>query len=67
MTDETPANEIMAATAEAGERRDGALRAATDRMKRWPLAKFGLGVGIGSAAIAGAVLFANRGKSDHQD
>jgi hypothetical protein len=67
MTDDTPANEIMAATAEAGERRDGALRATSDKMKRWPLAKIGLGVGIGSAAIAGAVLFANRGKGDRHD
>lgn len=64
MTDDTPANEILAATAEASERREAARHGATDRTRRWPLAKIGLGVGIGSAAIAAAVLYANRSKGD---
>ncbi|SEM81957.1 hypothetical protein SAMN05192583_1358 [Sphingomonas gellani] len=57
-------NEIMAAVKEVEARSEGALDAARQRVKSWPLAKIGLGVGIGSAAIAGAVLFASRGKSD---
>lgn len=60
-TDDTP-NEILAAAKEAK-----AHKAAADAKRRgrssWPLAKIGLGVGIGSAAIAGAVLFANRDKT----
>ena len=66
MTDETSddmPNEIVAAAHQAKTLSEGALRSAADRVKRWPLARIGLGVGIGSAAIAGAVLFASRGKA----
>lgn len=67
MTDKTAdvaPNEIVAATHEIAARREGAQRDAAERKKRWPLTKIGLGVGIGSAAIAAAVLFANRGKDE---
>jgi hypothetical protein len=57
-------NEIVAATHEVKVRGEAALRAAGDRVKRWPLTTIGLGVGIGSAAVAAAVLFANRSKND---
>lgn len=64
MTDETATpgdgdapNEILAAV-QAHAR--GAQQAAAERSKSWPLAKIGLGVGIGSAAVAAAVLFARR-------
>lgn len=60
-TDDAP-NEIVAAVHEVTSRSEALVKAAADRTKRWPLAKIGLGVGIGSAAIAGAVLFANRSK-----
>ena len=49
-------NEILAAAKEAKAFADKASR------KSWPLARIGLAAGIGSAAIAGAVLFANRDK-----
>ena len=62
MTDETEQpNEILAAAAAAKARRDGAAEARDQaRRKHWPLRI--LGVGIGSAAIAAAVLFGNSGK-----
>ena len=62
MTDETDdaPNEILETVKSAKHVSEAAMRTATDRAKNWPLAKIGLGVGIGSAAIAGAVLFANR-------
>lgn len=61
-TDQTDQpNEILAAAADAKARRDGASEVGEkNRAKRWPLRI--IGVGIGSAAIAGAVLFANSGK-----
>ena len=54
--DDAP-NEILAAV-KAHAR--VAEQAVADRSKSWPLAKIGLGVGIGSAAVAAAVLFARR-------
>lgn len=53
------ANEIVAETLAAKEQR--AAAAATDdaaKAKRWPLATIGLG--IGSAAVVAALLYANR-------
>ena len=41
---------------------EAAAKATVEKAKTWPLAKIGLGVGIGSAAIAGAVLF-NRSRN----
>ena len=64
MTDPTPAptdgdapNEILDAV-QAHAR--VAEQAVADRAKSWPMARIGLGVGIGSAAVAAAVLFARR-------
>lgn len=54
-------NEIVSTARAAKAHEDGAK--ANGRSKRWPLARIGLGVGIGSAAVAAAVLFANRDKS----
>lgn len=59
--DDTP-NEILAAAKEAKLHADAAAKATVEKAKTWPLAKIGLGVGIGSAAIAGAVLF-NRSRT----
>ncbi|TXC72501.1 hypothetical protein FSB78_17260 [Sphingomonas ginsenosidivorax] len=61
-TDDTP-NEILAAAKEAKDHAEAAAKAAVDKAKSWPLGAIGLGVGIGSAAIAGAVLYANRPRS----
>ncbi len=58
---DTP-NEILAAAKEAKLQAEKVAKAAAEKSKSWPLAKIGLSVGIGSAAIAGAVLFANRNK-----
>lgn len=57
--DDTP-NEILAAAKDA---KDAALAAAEEvakRAKSWPIARISLGVGIGSAAVAAAVMFATR-------
>lgn len=59
--DDTP-NEILAAAKEAKLHAEAAAKATLEKAKTWPLAKIGLGVGIGSAAIAGAVLF-NRSRT----
>lgn len=58
MSDEEP-NEIVAAAKDA--------KARTSRAKKrdgWPIKAIGLGVGIGSAAVAAALLYANRDKDD---
>ena len=64
MSDEP--NEILAtvAAAKAHEEAGAPKAAAARRERNWQLGKIGLGVGIGSAAVAAAVLFANRGKKD---
>jgi hypothetical protein len=62
VSDTTEPNEILAAAAEAKAHAEAAAAAVADRAKNWPLAKIGLGVSIGSAAVAAAVLFANRNK-----
>jgi hypothetical protein len=54
-------NEILATAAAAKQHREAAKQAKPGR-KGWDLGRIGLGVGIGSAAVAAAVLFANRNK-----
>jgi hypothetical protein len=56
---DTP-NEILAAAKDAKETALAAAEAVARRTANWPIAKISLGVGIGSAAIAAAVMFANR-------
>ena len=60
--DDDAPNEILAAAKDAKAHAAAAAASVKDATRNWPLAKIGLGVGIGSAAVAGAVLFANRGK-----
>ena len=64
MSDDSQPNEILAAAAAAKAHEvaaaDRAEKKARDR--RWEIGKIGLGVGIGSAAVAAAVLFASRDK-----
>ena len=60
-SDDAP-NEILATVRDAKAHSEAAARALANRAKNWPLATFGIGVGIGSAAVAGAVLFASRHK-----
>jgi hypothetical protein len=59
MTDEP--NEILAAVAAAKAHEEASANKAADerRERNWQLGKTWLGVGIGSAAVAAAVLFAN--------
>lgn len=63
MTDEP--NEILAtvAAAKAHEEAGADKAQAAQRDRRWPMTRIGLGVGIGSAAVAAAVMFANRKRS----
>ncbi|MET4895709.1 hypothetical protein RN629_00880 [Sphingomonadaceae bacterium jetA1] len=60
-------NEILAAAKEAKEHAVAAAEATAgsvkEKTRNWPLGKIGLGVGIGSAAIAAAVLYGKRDKS----
>lgn len=69
MTDRTEdaPNEILAAAKEAKDHAVAAAEATADSIKdktrNWPMGKIGLGVGIGSAAIAAAVLYGTRNKS----
>ena len=67
MTDHTDAgeapNEILAAASDAARAKAAALKARS-KTKNWPLATIGLAAGIGSAAVAGAVLFARRDRGD---
>ena len=53
-------NEIVAAAAHAKAAKERA--AGTEDKKSWPIGAIGLGVGIGSAAVAAAMLFAGRKK-----
>ncbi|WP_267394573.1 MULTISPECIES: hypothetical protein [unclassified Sphingomonas] len=57
-------NEILEAAAAAKHARDHAAAGTADpaSKSRWPMRI--IGVGIGSAAVAAAVLFANSGKKN---
>jgi hypothetical protein len=57
-------NEILATAAAAKAHADAADAPdpAADQAKRWPVATISLGVGIGSAALAAAALYASRRK-----
>ncbi|MDP1027628.1 hypothetical protein Q5H91_10420 [Sphingomonas sp. KR1UV-12] len=59
-TDDDAPNEILAAAREVKEKAEAAAAATAEQAKRWPLGKIGLGVGIGSAAVAAAVLYGSR-------
>ena len=58
--DDAP-NEILA---EVKAHARVAEQAVVEKTKSWPLAKIGLAAGIGSAAVAAAVLFARRERDD---
>lgn len=61
MSDEP--NEILAAAAAAKQHEAAAKEAKRDAASgTWNLGRIGLGVGIGSAAVAAALLYANRSK-----
>jgi hypothetical protein len=61
MSDEI--NEIEEAARDAKRVRDAAAKTKPDsKGDNWPIAQVAIGVGVGSAAIAAAFLFANRGK-----
>ena len=62
MIDPDTPNEILASVKAAKEQAASLSNKTVATSRSWPLAKIGLGVGIGSAAIAAAVLFANRSK-----
>ena len=61
MSDEI--NEIEEAARDAKRVRDAAAKTKPDaKSDHWPIAQVAIGVGVGSAAIAAAFLFANRSK-----
>ncbi len=66
MTDktETPElNEVAAAAREAKRVADAAADTKQpSKGQQWPLGPIGIGVGIGSAALAAALLYANSGR-----
>lgn len=54
-------NEIMAAAREAKARKEGAANTAEPaKLSKWGIAA--IGAGVGSAAVAAAMLYANRNK-----
>lgn len=55
-------NEIVAAAKDAKERTEKAVAKVKSKDGHWPLKAIGLGVGIGSAAVAAAMLYSNRDK-----
>jgi hypothetical protein len=59
-TDNDTPNEILAAAKDAKDAAIAAAEAVAARAQSWPIARISLGVGIGSAAIAAAVMFATR-------
>ncbi len=63
MTDPDTPNEILASVKAAKEQAATVATKTAEKTRSWPLAKIGLGVSIGSAAVAAAVLFANRSKT----
>lgn len=65
MSDDESPNEILAAAKEA--KANKARVTGKDSAKpgnNWTLGAIGLGVGIGSAAVAAALIYANREKGD---
>ena len=59
--DQDDTNEILAATRAAKEQREAAAATGdAEKAKRWPLTTIGLG--IGSAAVVAALLYANRSR-----
>ena len=64
-TDDQPeTNEILAAAQHAKEARERATAPEPAAKGRLPLARIGVAAGLGSAALAAAVLFAQRRKKD---
>lgn len=63
-TDDTQTNEILAAARDAKARRERADSADTKKHD-WPIAA--IGIGIGSAAVAAAMLYANRNRGKRDD
>jgi hypothetical protein len=62
-TDE-PENEIVAEAKRAAAVAKRAKRAKRDRALTWQIGAIGVGAAIGSAAVAGAVLYATRRDRD---
>ena len=64
-TDDQPeTNEILAAAKDAKQARERATAPEPSTKGKLPLAKIGVAAGLGSAALAAAVLFAQRRKKD---
>jgi len=59
-----PSNEIVVAARQAGavERAATAPEPPAHPERRWPVSRVGVGLGIGSAALAAALLYAGRNR-----
>jgi len=66
MTDDTAPemNEIAAAAHEHKRVREAADASSKGKRGDWPLLPIGIGVGVGSAALVAALLYANRSRGD---
>ncbi|MFA5970247.1 MAG: hypothetical protein WC816_13515 [Sphingomonas sp.] len=68
MSDEAEMNEIEAAALEAkrvreaGDATEAALQADAKSKRSWPLVSIGIGLGVGSAALAAVLLYTRRNK-----
>ncbi len=61
MSESDEPNEILATTRDVKSIESVAEKAGAEaRARRWPIGRIAAGVGIGSAAVAAALLFANR-------
>ena len=59
---DTEINEIEAAAREHKRVRDAAEAAMAAKKDTWPVVPIAIGVGVGSAALAAALLYANLGR-----
>lgn len=57
-------NEIEAAARDAKRVRAAAAARMAEHGKHWPIVPIAIGVGVGSAALAAALLYAKAGKHD---
>lgn len=63
--DSSATNEILAAAKDAKEARERAtMPEPADKAKKLPIGTIGVGIGVGSAALAAALLYSRRRKRD---
>lgn len=63
MTDTSPEMNEIAEAAHAAKRVRAAAEDMPETNKSWPVSAIAIGVGVGSAALAAALLYANSGRT----